>query len=109
MIFVYVKHYLNEAGRAYFDDTWYPYVKERISKQKGFINIENSKGLSCDNCINITVTFENHDTLMAWVEHVDHKKIVHDLDAYRTKGQRWHVSVDGSVPDLELWEEAFLS
>lgn len=109
MIFVHVKHYLNKEGRAYFDGTWYPYVKERISQQKGFVNIESSRDLSCEDCINIIVTFENHEKLMAWVEHADHQKVIHDLDVYRIKAQRWHVSVDGSVPDLELWEEAFLA
>ncbi len=100
MISVYVKHYLNEAGKAYFDDTWYPYVKERIRQQQGFISIAIlTEDLFCNACVNIIVTFENHEMLMAWVEHPDHQKIVHDLDVYRTKGQRWHVSVDGSVPD----------
>lgn len=107
MIFVYVKHYLNEVGRAYFDDTWYPYVRARIQQEKGFVNIESSRDLSCDDCINITVTFENYDTLMAWAEHPDHKKVANVLDVYRTQGQRWHISVDGSAPDLALWDGSF--
>ena len=108
MIVVYVKHYLNEAGRAYFNDIWYPYVKERIRQQNGFVNIESSRDLSCDDAINMTVAFENNETLMAWAEHADHQKIVQDLDVYRTKAQCWHISTDGSVPDLELWDEVFL-
>lgn len=104
MIFVYVKHYLNEAGRTYFDNTWYPYIRERIQQEKGFVNIECSRDTSCEDCINITVTFENHDMLMAWAEHPDHQRVADDLDIYRTKAQRWYVSLDGLVPDLEVWD-----
>ncbi|MCE3237024.1 MAG: hypothetical protein K0R24_5 [Gammaproteobacteria bacterium] len=89
MIFVYVKHYLNKEGRIYFDNVWYPYIRERIQQAKGFINIESSRDSSCDDCINITVTFENQDRLMAWVEHPDPQRVVGKLDIYRTKDQRW--------------------
>lgn len=110
MIFVYVKHFLSEKGRIYFDNKWYPYVNERIRRQEGFVSIETSRESSCENCINITVIFEDQEKLMTWVKHQDHQMVINDLDIYRTKGQRWYISNGSvSVPDWELWDEAPLS
>lgn len=107
MIAVYVKHYLNEAGRDYFDIEWFPYVQSIITKQNGFVDIDTSRDGSDVACINITVKFSNAETLEAWVKNDLHQKVINDLDSYRTKGQRWFVS-DASEPppSINEWEEA---
>lgn len=107
MIVVYVKHYLNAAGRSYFNGEWYPYVESIIREQPGFIALESYKeDASEPECINITVKFANEATLMAWVAHELHQKVINNLDPYRTRGQRLFVSDGSPAPALDKWEEA---
>ena len=110
MITVFVRHYLNEAGREYFDAEWYPYVLSIIEKQPGFINITTSNDEDVE-CRNITVQFKNKLTLDDWVAHEDHQKVIHDLDPYRTKP--WHylmVEIDNPIRPTSLneWNEVSL-
>ena len=106
MITVYVKHYLNEVGATYFDQTWFPYVEERIAKQDGFLLVETSRDLFDPGCRNITVKFVSRETLDLWIAHADHQSVLGDLDPFRIKP--WHYSVvEGEQPsapaDIQEW------
>ena len=106
MIVVYVKHYLNEDGRSYFDEKWFPYVRSIITKQEGFLGIDTFRDDQDKGCINITVKFTDSETLDRWVKNDFHQEVINDLDPYRTKGQRWFVSDGSAPPSLNKWEEA---
>ena len=108
MITVYVKHYLNQAGREYFQTKWFPYVKDLITKQDGFIDISTKPDDIDKTCINITVKFSSLDTLNIWVDNDLHQEIINDLDPYRVSGQRWFIDQgDSEAPeDIEKWEQA---
>lgn len=106
MIVVYVKHYLNVAGRDYFDAHWFPHVLSIITKQHGFVDIDTSRDEHDRECINITVKFTSSETLDTWVKNDLHQKVINDLDIYRTRGQRWYVSDGRVLPPLGLDEWA---
>ena len=109
MITVYVKHYLNEEGKVYFHEKWYPSVENLIKQQAGFISINTFSDGLCEACINIIVKFTNAQTLKAWVKQDVHQIILDDLDPYRviTKGQRWFVSETSDLlppENIDEWE-----
>src|SRR3989338_4403682 len=104
MIVVYVKHYLNNMGRDYFDTDWFPHVLNLISQQNGFLDITTFREKDDQECINIIVKFINSKSLRSWVNNDLHQEVINNLDPYRTKGQRWFIS-DGFVfPPLDIQE-----
>ena len=112
MIIVYVKHYLDENGTKYFDKTWYPYVENLIKQQEGYKLIETSNEANDPECRNITVKFEDKQTLDTWVAHDDHQAVIGDLDKFRTRA--WHYVIkqghDLDKPrDINDWNEVPLA
>jgi hypothetical protein len=112
MIVVYIKHYLNENGIKYFDETWYPTVEGLIKQQDGYVLIEATAEAGDLECRNITVQFKGQTTLDAWVAHDDHQAVINDLDQFRTRA--WHYVIKkendlGKPADLRDWEEVPLA
>jgi antibiotic biosynthesis monooxygenase (ABM) superfamily enzyme len=110
MITVYVKHYLNEAGRTYFDKTWFPYVFSIITKQPGYHFIETHNDDSDPDCKNITFKFDDQKTLDDWIAHPDHQKVIDDLNPYRTKHYNvFHTAENTPAPDdIKEWQTIVL-
>lgn len=106
MIVVYVKHYLNDIGRNYFDTVWFPHVSRLISQQNGYISITTSRDEEDLECINIIVTFDTSENLYAWVRNDLHQEVINNLDPFRIKKQRWFVSDGNFFPPLDIneWE-----
>ena len=112
MITVYVRHYLNENGRTYFDKEWFPYVQQIIIQQMGYELIQASKDEFDVDCRNIIVKFKNQETLNDWVNHPSHQEVINNLDKYRTKAWHW-VTMEGNNPQppksLSDWNEVALT
>ena len=109
MIVIYIKHYLNKAGRDYFSHSWFPQVTSIIAKQQGFIGIDTTLDEYDEECINITVKFSNREMVTAWAETAIHQELISALAPFRTREQRWFVS-DGSVPaplNINDWTVSF--
>ncbi len=94
MIQIFVRHYLNEEGLQYFDKQWFPYVKDRVSKQVGYVCLEASKDLNDSTCRCIVFQFSDQASLDVWVAHDNHQAVIYDLNQYRVKP--WHYFLDKS-------------
>ena len=107
MIIVYVKHYLTKSGMKFFNDEWFPDVKETISQQPGYVLISHDKHQDKDDCVNITVKFENETTLNDWVTHPKHDPFVNALDKYRSRNYWSVVKTEDDKADRDTldWEE----
>lgn len=104
MIIVYVKHYLNEIGRDYFDSNWFSHVQRLISQQNGFIDITTSRDEDNPECINIIVKFDTSENLYAWARNDLHQEVINNLDPYRIDKQRWFVSDGLTLPPQNIYE-----
>lgn len=87
MHYVFVKHYLNQDGIAFFNKTWFPKVLEAIKSQPDLIDIVSKADLENSTLKHITLCFENQNTLLAWAETDLHEALLNNLDEYRT--QAW--------------------
>ena len=82
MITVYVKHYLTEEGIDYFKNTWFPSVLAHLSEQKGFLLLSYRGN---QDCMDITLQFQDHETLNNWIAVPIHDELIRDLDIYRSR------------------------
>jgi hypothetical protein len=85
MLYIYVKHYLNDKGIKYFEDQWFPQVYSIISQQKGFVEISFHYSQYERDCVNIFLVFTDQETLDKWVAHPFHDKLIEGLDIYRSR------------------------
>ena len=95
-IIIYVKHYLNFAGLKYFEECWFPLVHAIMSQQKGFLLLEHEGTM--EDCVYITLKFENEQTFHKWVEYTGHEDLVNALDPFRSRNY-WEVQKEG-----ESWQ-----
>lgn len=85
MIIVYVKHYLTPEGMVYFEKEWWERVQSTIRKQKGFVSLVYRKSEDEDDCIDLTLKFNDEDTLDEWASLPAHEKLIEELIPYRSR------------------------
>ena len=90
LLAIFIKHYLNNEGIAYFVSQWFPAIQEKICKQDGFLSICYHQDATDIDCVNIKLLFTNHETLQKWAQTQDHDNLVDCLDPYRVRD--WQVA-----------------
>lgn len=56
-----------------------------MRKQRGYIAFTQDEELNENDCINLSVKFEDQETIDAWVAEPVHDKLVTAIDKYRSK------------------------
>jgi hypothetical protein len=106
MIHIYVKHYLTPVGGLYFNK-WFNLVYSIMSKQKGFVSFTKDIHKDRDDCFNLSLIFEDQESLDRWVEYPSHDELVDALDPYRNRSY-WEVAVTENKhadPSTLEWEQ----
>jgi hypothetical protein len=99
MLIIYVKHFLNEAGKNYFD-TWFKECHDYLAKQDGFYSLHRAFDNIHIDTVHIWLHFENREKMALWGESEEHSDIILKLDPYRT--QEWQATwYDTDKPCVE--------
>lgn len=85
MHIVYVKHYLSDEGRYFFQQTWFPRVKAIISQQAGYIAADHILHQDKDDCVNVILKFNDEASFLQWVDQPEHDKVIQELDSLRSR------------------------
>lgn len=91
-VVIHVKHYLNSDGLNYFEQCWFPLVHAIISQQEGFLLLEHNA--TKEDCVVITLKFEDEQTFHKWVDYPGHDDLVNALDPFRSRSY-WEVKKEG--------------
>ena len=106
MIIAYVKHNLTPEGKQYFQEKWFPMVEGFISVQKGFLLIEYHPDQKQEDCLHITVKFDNQENLDTWVATPEHASVLNLLDPYRTRPWYYVITENTNIDkELLMWNE----
>jgi antibiotic biosynthesis monooxygenase (ABM) superfamily enzyme len=83
MIFIHVTHFLNADCLEYFP-RWFVSLQPLIEAQDGFLNIGYKINLD-QTAAEIILTFASEPQLNAWAKSEKHRKIIGQINNYRTK------------------------
>ena len=110
MFIVYVRHYLNNQGVQFFHTNWFPQVQKIMSLQNGYISVNHDATRDYNDCINVTVTFDDKKNLEKWAEHKDHDALLSSLNLYRSRNYWQFACSDKVTNDYEqlFWERVEL-
>lgn len=84
-VYVYVKHFLTNEGKVFFEDVWFPKVLAKLKEQAGFISIERREDVATPDCIDIKLIFKDENTLNDWIDVPEHDSLIEELTPYRSR------------------------
>lgn len=87
MILVFVEHFLNENGIAFFPQ-WITNVRFVLQAYEGFISIKQIKDIENENRCVLELHFANLELLREWAQSTEHDQAIAQLKEYRYQKQR---------------------
>lgn len=86
MIFVFVEHFLNEEGKAYFPK-WLKELSSVLPNHEGFVSIEKIEDVENDERSLLMLKFKDYELLRKWSKSDEHDKMLSLLRKYMLRKQ----------------------